>query len=57
MREVDVGSPLEQRRLGAFHWLILLLGVLILFVDGLDFSASNVGAPAIMQPSTSSAPA
>ena len=38
MREVDVGSLLEQRRLGAFHWLILLLGVLILFVDGLDFS-------------------
>jgi AAHS family 4-hydroxybenzoate transporter-like MFS transporter len=49
MREVDVGSVLEQRRLGAFHWLILLLGVLILFVDGLDFSASNVGAPAIMR--------
>lgn len=48
-REVDVGALLEERRLGAFHWLILLLGVLILFVDGLDFSASNVGAPAIMR--------
>jgi MFS transporter, AAHS family, 4-hydroxybenzoate transporter len=49
MREVDVGSLLEHRRLGGFHALILTLGVLILFVDGLDFSASNVGAPAILR--------
>jgi len=47
--EVDVGALLEERRLGTFHALILTLGVLILFVDGLDFSASNVGAPAIMR--------
>src|SRR5215831_6754258 len=47
MREIDVGTLLEERRLGAFQLQILFLGVLILFVDGLDFSASNVGAPAI----------
>jgi AAHS family 4-hydroxybenzoate transporter-like MFS transporter len=47
MREIDVGTLLEERRLGAFQLQVLLLGVLILFVDGLDFSASNVGAPAI----------
>jgi AAHS family 4-hydroxybenzoate transporter-like MFS transporter len=47
LREIDVGTLLEERRLGAFQLQVLLLGVLILFVDGLDFSASNVGAPAI----------
>src|SRR5882672_1027089 len=49
MREVDVGGLLEECRLGAFHALVLSLGVLILFVDGLDFSASNVGAPAVLR--------
>src|SRR6516164_8008953 len=47
MREIDIGTLLEERRLGAFQLQVLLLGVLILFVDGLDFSASNVGAPAV----------
>jgi AAHS family 4-hydroxybenzoate transporter-like MFS transporter len=32
-----------------FHALTLGLCVLILFVDGLDFSASNVGAPSIIR--------
>jgi AAHS family 4-hydroxybenzoate transporter-like MFS transporter len=49
MREVDVGALLEERRLNRFHALTLGLCVLILFVDGLDFSASNVGAPAIIR--------
>ena len=49
MREVDVGALLEERKLNRFHALTLGLCVAILFVDGLDFSASNVGAPAIMR--------
>ena len=49
MREVDVGGLLENRKLNRFHGLTLGLCVLILFVDGLDFSASNVGAPAIIR--------
>ena len=48
-REVDVGELLENRRLGRFQVLTLVLGCLILFVDGLDFSAANVGAPAILR--------
>jgi AAHS family 4-hydroxybenzoate transporter-like MFS transporter len=45
--EVDVAALLENRPLGRFHLLTLLFGCLILFVDGLDFSAPNVGAKAI----------
>jgi AAHS family 4-hydroxybenzoate transporter-like MFS transporter len=48
-REVDVGELLENRPMGRFQWLTLILGCLILFVDGLDFSAANVGAPAILR--------
>jgi AAHS family 4-hydroxybenzoate transporter-like MFS transporter len=49
MREVDVGALLQEKKLNRFHALTLGLCVLILFVDGLDFSASNVGAPAIIR--------
>src|SRR5215510_7317835 len=49
MREVDVGALLQDRKLNRFHGLTLGLCVLILFVDGLDFSASNVGAPSIIR--------
>jgi AAHS family 4-hydroxybenzoate transporter-like MFS transporter len=49
MREVDVGALLEDRKLNRFHALTLGLCVLILLVDGLDFSASNVGAPSIIR--------
>src|ERR1041385_8397321 len=48
-REVDVAELLETQPLGRFQALTLLLGCLILFVDGLDFSAINVGAPAILR--------
>ena len=48
-REVEIAELLESRRMGRFQWLTLLLGSLILFVDGLDFSAINVGAPAILR--------
>ena len=46
-REVDVGAILENRPLGRFQLVTLMFGCLILFVDGLDFSAPNVGAKAI----------
>jgi AAHS family 4-hydroxybenzoate transporter-like MFS transporter len=47
-RVVDIGQVLENRRVGPFQCLTLGLGFLILFVDGLDFSAPNVGAKAIL---------
>jgi MFS transporter, AAHS family, 4-hydroxybenzoate transporter len=48
-RDVDVGPLLEQAKLGFFQSLTLALCCLTLFVDGLDFSALNVGAPAIIR--------
>jgi AAHS family 4-hydroxybenzoate transporter-like MFS transporter len=48
-RDVDLGPVLENRRVGAFQSMTLALGCLILFVDGLDYSAGNVGAPAILR--------
>ena len=48
-RDVDIGPALENRRVGRFQLLILALGCLILFVDGLDYSAVNVGAPSILR--------
>jgi AAHS family 4-hydroxybenzoate transporter-like MFS transporter len=48
-REIDVGALLENRPLGRFHALTFALCMLILFVDGLDYSAVNVAAPAILK--------
>jgi AAHS family 4-hydroxybenzoate transporter-like MFS transporter len=47
--EVDVGEVLEAHPLGRFHVVTVLLCFLIVFVDGLDFGAGNVGAPAILR--------
>jgi AAHS family 4-hydroxybenzoate transporter-like MFS transporter len=49
LRNIDVGELLETARLGPFQILTLTLCVLILYVDGLDFSTVNVGAPAIVR--------
>ena len=48
-RDVDIGPPLENQRVGRFQLLTLTLGCLVLFVDGLDYSAVNVGAPSILR--------
>jgi AAHS family 4-hydroxybenzoate transporter-like MFS transporter len=48
-RDVDIGPALENRRVSPFQLLTLALGFLILFVDGLDYSAVNVGAPSILR--------
>ena len=48
-RDVDIAPILENRRIGRFQALTLFLGALTLFVDGLDYSAINVGAPAILR--------
>jgi AAHS family 4-hydroxybenzoate transporter-like MFS transporter len=47
--EIDVGELLQNRPLGRFQIATFALCVLILFVDGLDYSAANVGAPAILR--------
>jgi len=46
---IDVGEVLEDRKLGPFHALAFGLCLLTLFVDGLDYSAANVAAPAILR--------
>lgn len=48
-RDIDIGPLLENRRIGRFQALTLSLGVLTLFVDGLDYSTVNVGASAILR--------
>src|SRR5262249_2413902 len=47
--ELDLGPGLGRRRMGGVEIPTLGLGVAILFVDGLDYSAANVGAPAILR--------
>src|SRR5215469_17445488 len=48
-REVDVGELLESRPLGWFHVVTVFFCLLIVIVDGLDFGAGNVAAPAILK--------
>jgi MFS transporter, AAHS family, 4-hydroxybenzoate transporter len=48
-RDIDIGEVLENRAVGGFQLMTLAFGCLILFVDGLDYSAVNVGAPAILR--------
>ena len=47
--EVDVGELLQARKPGRFQLATLALCVLTLFVNGLNFSAANVAAPAILR--------
>jgi AAHS family 4-hydroxybenzoate transporter-like MFS transporter len=47
--EIDVGELLQERPLGEFHIVTFGLCMLILFVDGLDYSAPIVAAPAILR--------
>src|SRR5207302_7257119 len=44
---IDIVGILETRRIGRFQMTALALGVLALFVNGLDYSAVNVAAPAL----------
>ena len=46
---IDLGQILEQRPIGRFQSVTLALGVLALFVNGLDYSAANVAAPAVLR--------
>jgi AAHS family 4-hydroxybenzoate transporter-like MFS transporter len=49
LTEIDVGAVLEREKLGRFHVLCVALCFLVVVVDGLDFGAGNVGAPAILK--------
>jgi AAHS family 4-hydroxybenzoate transporter-like MFS transporter len=46
---IDVDHIVDTRRLNPFHVLVVILGILILTVDGMDFSSANVAAPQIMK--------
>lgn len=46
---IDIAQILEQGKVGRFQLRILALGILALFVNGLDYSAVNVAAPALLR--------
>jgi MFS transporter, AAHS family, 4-hydroxybenzoate transporter len=46
---IDISNILQTRRIGRFQLTILALGVLALFVNGLDYSAVNVAGPALLR--------
>ncbi len=48
-QNIDVAELVENRKLGRYQLATLGLCFLILFVDGLDYSAANVGAPSIIR--------
>jgi AAHS family 4-hydroxybenzoate transporter-like MFS transporter len=48
-QNIDVAELVENRKLGRYQLGTLALCFLILLVDGLDYSAANVGAPSIIR--------
>jgi AAHS family 4-hydroxybenzoate transporter-like MFS transporter len=46
---LDIVEVLQSRPVGRFQLVTFFLCVLILFVDGLDYSAANVAAPSILR--------
>ena len=48
-RKIEVAELVENQPLGRFQLFVLGCCFLILFVDGLDYSAANVGAPAVIR--------
>ena len=49
LRTVEVSELVEEQKFGAYQLRTLVLCFLILFIDGLDYSAANVGAPSIIR--------
>jgi AAHS family 4-hydroxybenzoate transporter-like MFS transporter len=47
--EIDIARILETRPISRFQLVTLALGILALFVNGLDYSAANVAAPAVLR--------
>ena len=48
-RRVEIAELVENQKFGRYQLVTLILCFLILFIDGLDYSAANVGAPAIIR--------
>lgn len=46
---IDIAQVLERGKIGRFQLRVLALGILALFVNGLDYSAVNVAAPALLR--------
>jgi AAHS family 4-hydroxybenzoate transporter-like MFS transporter len=46
---IDVAALIEGRKLNRFHVLTVGLGFLIFLVEGLDYSAASVAAPAMLR--------
>jgi AAHS family 4-hydroxybenzoate transporter-like MFS transporter len=49
VRQLNVQDFLDTRPFGAFHWKILMLGVVVLILDGFDVVAMGFIAPAIIE--------
>src|ERR1700676_3214258 len=46
---IDFGELLARQKLSRWHFATLTFCFLVLFIDGLDFNAINVAAPAILR--------
>jgi len=46
---VDIGELLAKQKFSRWHFAALTFCFVVLFIDGLDFNAINVGAPAILR--------
>jgi MFS transporter, AAHS family, 4-hydroxybenzoate transporter len=46
---VDIGELLARQKFSRWHFVALTFCFLVLFIDGLDFNAINVAAPAILR--------
>ena len=48
-QRIEIANLVENRPLGWYQLFVLGCGFLVLLVDGLDYTAANVGAPAIIR--------
>lgn len=48
-QRIEIADLIENRPLGWYQVFVVGCGFLVLLVDGLDYSAANVGAPAIIR--------
>ena len=46
---LDVGRLIDQRRLGMFHWTLVVMAFCIMMLDGYDIGAAAFAAPALIR--------
>jgi MFS transporter, AAHS family, 4-hydroxybenzoate transporter len=46
---VDIGRLIDQKRLGFFHWSLVIMAFCIMMLDGFDIGAAAFAAPALIK--------